>query len=190
LVRHQKPAAWLAVALVATTPLTSCGGSSKRTSASAYVDEVCSSVGTWLHSVETRSAEFGRQLGPGSTPSKAKQALEGLISSSVADSEHVVDGLRGAGTPDVPEGEKIASAVVGSFQQAASALRGVQGQIKALPTSEPHAFLTAARQIGTSVRNSLSSIGDGVSSLRSPKLQEAAANSEACRNLGASAVRA
>jgi hypothetical protein len=111
--------------------------------------------------------------------------MEGLMASSVADSEHVVSGLRAAGTPDVPEGERIATAVVGSFQQATRALRGVQAQVKELPTGEPHDFLPAAKRIGVSVRSSLASIGSGLSSLHSAELQEAAANSAACRELGA-----
>jgi hypothetical protein len=184
-VRHPKPVAWLAVALIAMTPLTGCGGGSTQVSASTYVDHVCNSVGASLHSVETSSAEFSRRLAPGSTPTSAKQALEGAIARSVADSEHVVSGLRAAGTPDVPEGEKIATAVVGSFQQATSALRGVQAQVKGLPTGEPRAFLAAAKQIGTSVRSSLASIGSGLASLHSEELQRAAAESGACRNLGA-----
>jgi hypothetical protein len=165
-------------------PLAGCGGASK-VSPSAYVDHVCTSVTTWLHAVQSSSAEFGRKLGPGSTPAAAKQAVEGVMGSSVADSEHVVRELRAAGIPDVPEGDKIATAVIASFQEATSALRGVQAQVRGLPTGESHAFLAAAKQIGASVRNSLASISSGLASLHSQELQRAAAGSEACRDLGA-----
>jgi hypothetical protein len=189
-VLHAKPAASLAAGVLALVAMAGCGGSGKasdtKTSASAYVGQVCTSVGTWLRSLETSSAQIGKQLTPGATPTRAKQALEALMESSVADSEHVVSGLRAAGSPEVPDGGRIAAAVVSSFEQATSVLRGVQAQVKGLPTQDPHTFLAAAQQIGSSVKSSLSSVGSGLSSLRSPALQSAAARSSPCRNLGAS----
>ncbi len=168
--------------------LAGCGGSSKKssgqTTAESYVNEVCASVGNWLHSVETSSAEIGKQLKPGSTPTHAKQALEGLMNSSVADSERVVSDLHNAGTPNVANGDQIASSLVGSFEQATNALKHVQGQVNALPTNDPRAFLLAARQVGSSVQSSLSSIGSGLSTLHSPELQKAASESPACKSLG------
>jgi hypothetical protein len=189
-VLRAKPAASLAAGLLALTAVAGCGGSGNasdtKTSASAYVTQVCTSVGTWLRSLEISSAQIGKQLTPGTTPTRAKQALEGLMASSVADSEHVVSGLRSAGTPEVPQGGAIATAVVSSFQQATTVLQGLQTQVKGLPTENPHAFLAAAQQIGSTVKGSLSSIGGGLASLHSPELQHAANKSSACKNLGTS----
>ena len=188
--REAKAVAALAVVLLAALAAGGCGGSgsknsSEKSSPEAYVNRVCSSVGQWLRSVENGSAQIGRELTPGSTPAHAKQALETLMRNSVADSESVVAGLRAAGTPDVANGEQIAAALVGSFEQATTALRGVETQVKALPTNDPNAFLVAAKRLGNSVQSSLSSIGSGLSSLRSSELQKAAAKSEECKNLGA-----
>jgi hypothetical protein len=189
-VREAKAAASLAVVLLATFAAGGCGGSggtssSGKTTPEAYVDQVCTSVGQWLRAIEGGSAQIGRQLTPGSTPAHAKQTLETLMHSSVGDSETVVSGLQAAGTPNVRNGERIAAALVGSFQQATNALRRVEAQVKALPTNDPSAFLVAARRVGASVQGSLSSIGSGLSSLRSSELQRAAAKSQACKNLGA-----
>jgi hypothetical protein len=186
-VLRAKPAVSLAAGVLALSAVAGCGGNGKasdgKTSAAAYVTQVCASVGTWLRSLEISSAEIGKQLRPGTTPTRAKQALEGLMASSVADSEHVVSGLRAAGTPEVPNGRPIATAVVSSFEQATTVLQGVETQVKGLPTQDPHAFLAAAQQIGSSGRGSLSSIGTGLASLHSPELQSAAAQSSACKNL-------
>jgi hypothetical protein len=189
-VRERKPAAWLLVVLLTAVPVCGCGSGSSgkseggKTSPEAYVNQVCSSVGQWLRSVETSSAQIGKELRPGSTPAHAKQALETLLASSVAASEHVVAGLQTAGTPEVGGGEQIASGLVGSFRQATSALQHVEAQVRALPTEDRNAFLGAAKQVGSSVENSLSSIGTGLSSLRNSELEKAAKMSQACKQLG------
>jgi hypothetical protein len=189
-VREGKAAASLAVVLLVAAAAGGCGGSSSKgssgkTTPEAYVNQICSAVGQWLRSVENGSAQIAKQLTPGSTPEHAKQALETLMRNSVADSESVVAGLHAAGTPNVANGEQIAAALVGSFERATSALRGVEAQVKALPTNDPNAFLVAAKRVGGSVQSSLSSIGSGLSSLRSSELQKAATKSAACKNLGA-----
>jgi hypothetical protein len=189
-VRDRKPAALLAAAgLLVAVLVGACGSSSKpdtgRVTAEAYVNQVCASVGEWLRAVETRSAQIGKELTPGSTPTHAKQALEGLMDSSVADSERVVSGLHAAGTPNVKNGEQIAGALSGSFEQATAALQNVQAQVRSLPTNEPRTFLTAAKRVAGSVQSSLAGIGTGLSTLHSPELQQAAKQSAACRNLGA-----
>ena len=189
-VREAKPAAWLAVVLLVAAAAGGCGGSSNKTSngkttPQAYVDQVCSSVGDWLRAVESGSGQIGKELKPGSTPAHAKQALETLMRNSVADSERVVAGLQAAGTPNVQGGEQIASELVASFQQATTALRHVEAQVKALPTEDPKAFLDAARQVSPSVESSLGGIGTDLSSLRSSELQHAASKSQACKNLEA-----
>jgi hypothetical protein len=189
-VRAAKPARWLAVVLLVAAAAGGCGGSSSKTSngkttPDAYVDQICSAVGDWLRAVEGSSAQIGKELKPGSTPAHAKQALETLMRNAVVDSERVVAGLQAAGKPNVQGGEQIAAGLVGSFQQATTALRHVEAQVKALPTEDPKAFLTAARQVGPSVQSSLASIGTGLSSLRSSELQHAASKSLACKNLEA-----
>jgi len=188
--REAKPAAWLAVVALVAVCAGGCGGSSTKTTsgkttADAYVSQVCSSIGEWLRSVENSSAEIGGQLNPGSTPAHAKAALETLMRTSVEDSERVVAGLHAAGTPDVADGDQISTALVGSFEQATTALRRVEEQVKRLPTNDPSAFLAASRQVSSSVQSSLAPIGSGLSSLRSSELQQAAARTQACKNLGA-----
>ncbi len=186
--RDPRPAASLAAGLVIAVLLAGCGGSSQKSNGKAtpeaYVNQVCGSVALWLRAVETSSAEISNELKPGSTPTHAKQALQGLMDSSVADSERVVDGLRAAGTPDVTNGEQIAGALLGSFVQATNALKGVQAQVRRLPTNDPSAFQGAVKSVGTSVQSSLSSIGSGLTTLHSTELQKAASESPACKSLG------
>jgi hypothetical protein len=190
-VRDRKPAALLAAAgLLGAVLIGGCGGSSKKAGSSAgtsqvYVNQVCASVGEWLRSVEDSTARIGAELTPGSTPTHAKHALEALMDSAVADSERVVDGLRAAGTPKVANGEEIATALVGSFTQATTALQRVRAQVESLPTNDPRAFLTAAKRVAGSVQSSLATIGTGLATLRSAELQKAAGQSAACRGLGA-----
>jgi hypothetical protein len=184
----------VAVALLAGLVLAGCGSSSKsaaaggpaaKTSAATYVGDVCGDVDIWLHAVQSHSADIASELAPGSTPAKAKQALEALVTNSVQDSEAIVVSLGAAGTPDVPEGPQVASALRGAFQRASSALARVQAQVQALPTSDPKTFLEASKHISSDVQNSLSGISAGLNPLHSHALQKAAESSPACKTLGA-----
>lgn len=165
-----------------------CGGSSKRqatVSPDAYVSQVCTSVGTWLRTVESGSSQIERELKPGATPAAAKQALEGLMQATVASSERAVAGLRAAGAPDVAEGKSISARLLGAFERATSELASARRQVASLPTASASAFRSSAQALAASLRSSVSGIGSGLSELHSATLEQAAARSAACRSLGA-----
>jgi hypothetical protein len=184
--------ALLATAAIALLALAGCGSSSSSNSKAtvkatpvAYVGDVCTAVGAWLRSVQSGSNDIAKQLAPGSTPSRAKQALESLLGNSVADSQTIVRSLEAAGVPEVPNGATISEALVHTFRHAAEALEHVRTEVTQLPTSNPHAFLTATNHVSADVRQSLSGIASGLSPLRSPALQKASESSPSCKTITA-----
>ncbi|MDE3069759.1 MAG: hypothetical protein KGJ43_03430, partial [Acidobacteriota bacterium] len=104
----------------------------------------------------------------------------------VTGSERVLQRLRAAGVPDVQSGQRIATALVATFQRAAAELGALRPQVAALPTGS-EAFRAAATRLATSLNGSLTGIDSGLQGLRSPQLEQAAARSAACRSLSASA---
>ncbi len=179
----------LAIACLALPPaLAACGGSSKApatVSPDAYVSQVCTSVGTWLRTVESSSSEIDRELKPGATPAAAKQALEGLLQSTVTSSERAVAGLRAAGVPDVAQGKTLSARVLDAFERATAELSGAKQKVASLPTSSASAFRSSTQALAASLRSSVAGIGSGLSELHSAALAQAAARSAACRSLGA-----
>jgi hypothetical protein len=185
-VRPSRAASAATLALLVAPAIAACGGSGgSQVSASSYVSHVCSSVGTWLHGIQSSSTQMEQQMKSGATPASAKRALEGLASSSVADSERVVASLRGAGVPNVGNGQQIANTIVSTFERATNQLRSLQSQVSRLP-NQPQAFRAAASRLGSSLQSSLSGIGSGLQGLHSPALEQAAAKSPACQSLGSS----
>lgn len=184
--RAARPAA---LALCAVLLLAACGGSGKKAatvSATSYVSQVCTSVGTWLHGIEASSAQISQQLKTGSTPQAAKRALETLVGNAVGDSERVVASLRAAGVPDVANGKTISGTIVAAFEHATGELQGLAAQVKRLST-ERAKFSSGARRMSASLQRSLGGIGSGLQGLHSPALEQAAGQSAACKSLGAAA---
>lgn len=178
-----------AIALIALAGCGSSGSSGSQSTAKAtpvaYVGSVCTAVGAWLRSVQSGSSDIAKQLAPGSTPTRAKQALEALLAGSVADSQTIVRSLQAAGVPEVPDGATISEALVRTFKHAAEALERVHAQVAQLPTGNPHAFLAATSHVSADVRQSLSGIASGLSPLRSPALQKASESSPSCKTITA-----
>lgn len=126
---------------------------------------------------------MGAQLKSGSTPAEAKRALESLVATAIADTEHVVAQLRAAGVPDVSNGATISAHLVRAFEHASTELQSLEAKVRSLPM-DPSAFRASARRLSASLQSSLSGIGSGLQGLHSPALETAASQSAACRNLG------
>jgi hypothetical protein len=162
--------------------LAGCGSSSSGVSASSYVKSICNAVTPFEKDVTTRSSALN--LTTLTNASAGKKALQGFLSAVATDTDQVITRLKAAGSPNVSNGDKIAKGVVNAFTQLKSAMSRAVTQANSLPTNTPQAFKTAAQNLGTTVRSSMTSIGSGLSSLKSTDLEKAAAKEPACKSLG------
>jgi hypothetical protein len=147
-------------------------------SATSYVKTVCTAVGGWAKDIQARSGALN--VASISNVAQGKTAIQGFFTAAVSDTSNVVSKLKSAGTPSVPNGQKIASALQSSFTQIENALKTGQAQANALPATSPQAFKIAGQTLATSVRGSLTGIGAGLSGLKSPELEKAAKKEPAC----------
>jgi hypothetical protein len=163
--------------------LAGCGGasSSSGVTPTAYVKSICSAIGPFEKDVESRSGALNVATIQSAT--QGKTALIGFLNAIAADSHTALSQLKSAGAPNVSGGRKIASAVVSAFGQLDTALGKAATQAKALPTSTPAAFKSAANSLSTSVKNSVSGIGASLGGLKSPTLQKAASKEPACKGV-------
>jgi hypothetical protein len=173
----------LAVAAVTGALLSGCGGGggSSQASPSAYVKSVCSSVGGWLASVKARGAQLNTIKT--ASPAQGRQELQGFFAGVIADTDKALAAIKAAGVPKVSNGQQVASAFQNVFTQFKTVMTQSEAQVNQLPTNSPTAFKAAADRIAATIRQSLSGLASGLSALRTPELQKAAAQTPACQSL-------
>ncbi len=183
----------LATAALGATLLAGCGGSSSKkeggtVSASAYVSQVCSSLASWYNGIQERGSKIESQLGPHTTSQQGKTVLESFVSTSVADTEGVINALRSAGTPAVSNGAKVAAGLIGAFEHARGTFEGLQSRVAHMSSLSDHAVLEEeAKRIRNSVQTAPLTLATGVASVTSPELDKAASESQTCKSVGAHA---
>lgn len=147
----------------------------------AYVNQLCSSLGTYMKSTESQGRQLGAQLGSGTSPARTEQVLGGYVGAMIANSRRVISDLRAAGTPNVHNGDEVAAAVLATFQRIESFARTWRSQLSGLSGTNIAAAQAAAGRVLASMA-SLAPVGATMErSLRSPELQRAMAQSPACR---------
>lgn len=175
----------LAVLAALGAALGGCGSSSAGSDTvtpAAYVTAICKSVGPFETDIATRSSALNSVSI--NNPAQGKQALEAFLNAASRDTNRAVSQLKAAGSPNVANGKPLASQIVSVFSRLNQALGLAARQAQNLPTSSTSAFRSAAQRLGGSVRNSMTSIGQGLSGLRSAKLEQAAAKDPACQTIG------
>jgi hypothetical protein len=171
----------LAIAALSGTLAAFAGGQTTTVTPQAYVTGVCTAIGNWVASVQDRSTAL-TSTNP-TTPRQGKREFVTFMNEVVQDTNVALAALRAAGTPDVPDGTQIATAVIGAMQRAHRILVNARYEAQHVPVNSRSAFARATAHLGKSVQNSLSRIGSGLSSLQSPALETAAAAVPACQSL-------
>ncbi|MDE3069758.1 MAG: hypothetical protein KGJ43_03425 [Acidobacteriota bacterium] len=165
-----------------------CGGSSKSpgtVSASSYMGQVCTSVASWVHAVQSRAAELERQVAAKPNAAGAKKELEAFVGATIADTETAVNALRSAGVPNVANGKKIASALLGAFERAGATLKSLKPKVAALSATDTAAVQVEAKRVGGTVQALPLDLGTGLAGVNSSELDKAASESDACKRVGA-----
>lgn len=168
------------VALAAVVICAGCGSSKpKGTSADQYVRGVCSAITSLEHDVATGTS--ARKNSTASNAAQAKKAEQAVLTAVAKASDRAVSRIKAAGTPDIPGGKAVAGTIVNAFTEVRNAMRSAAVKAGSLPTDSPAHFTAAARELVTSVRNSLNNID--ASGLSNPDLERAAVNEPACKSL-------
>jgi hypothetical protein len=178
-IRRISAGAVLATALV----VAGCGGSSSSSSisASAYVKNVCTAVGTFRTDVQQKISSLS--AANVSTPEQGKKALQDFLAAASSSADKAVTTLKGAGTPNVKNGQQISTSLVNAFNQLSSALKQAETSTNSLPTSSKAAFAAGAKSIQTNIQSSIQGMLSSLSALRSADLSAAAKGQPACTSL-------
>jgi hypothetical protein len=176
----------LSLVLCSGVGLVACGGgddgdSGARSTPAAYVDGVCGALGDIIAKAGAAQTAFD---GATSDPAKLKANVTSLIGGMSGAVDKAISSIEKLGAPKVTDGEKGHTALLGALKAMQSGLKEVEAAAAALDvtsSSSAAGFAAVADKFGTA----MDSIGDGLEGLENEELAKAAANSEACKKMGA-----
>jgi len=181
----------LAATLLAAGLLGGCGSSDTSpgtVSATSYAGAVCTSVVSWVRTLQNRAGTLQSQIPASATAPEAKKTLEDFVDESIAQTESVIHALHGAGVPNVKNGKELSTALIQAFEHANAQLKEIQHRLTTMQpsaASDVNVMHEEARHISSSVQALPLDLGTGLAGLSSSELQKAANESEACKNVGA-----
>lgn len=154
------------------------GGSSETVSASAYATEVCGAMQDWVTGIQERTQDLGSGLTAGDTEG-GKQVLVDLLSEMSAATGELVTAVENAGVPDIEGGEEAADSLVAGFEEVQGILEDAEADVAAL-SDDPQEFQQGASELGTTIQEALTRVGDSLEEAGSGELTEAFENEESC----------
>lgn len=164
--------------------LAGCGSAStsRKVSPAAYVKSVCTSAGTWFHTIQTAGGALQSTVHKSKSVKDAKHAYVAFIDTLLHATQLAEQQLKAAGAPSVSGGKKISAEVVGAFEGARRGLSGADAQVRKAPTSSPTAFEAAAGRVEQTVQRALQSMAS-LSPQKNPQLHAAAQKEPSCQRL-------
>jgi hypothetical protein len=175
-------------ALVVVIPvvLASCGGGGGggKVSATDYASSVCTHIKTWLAQIKQRASDLKTAVSPGTSPQRGKDLLGSYLDGVISDTDGMINAIKDAGTPDVPNGSQISDTLVSGLDQAKAAFDDARSQVDQLPTNSRTAFAHAAEQLGTSINSKVGGVVQSFQGLKSPQLDQAFRTASACQGSG------
>jgi hypothetical protein len=147
-----------------------CGGSSQSASSShastsskpvnQWTAGICTDVAAWAKTLQaagaTASSAITTTAGDITAP---KQALVKVLDDSVSATDKLISQLAANGAPDVPNGQKIQTQVLGAFRDGRQVFADALTKAQALSTSDSTAFVDAAKQVSTSISSGFDTVG-------------------------------
>ena len=162
------------------------GGGGGSVSAQDFASKVCSSLSDWLDAIRQRASEVGGAVKPGTSPQEGQDILRDYMDGVINDTKDMVEGVRDAGVPDVPNGETIENTLVTALEGAEQAFETAREQVDSLPTDSADAFKQGAETLASSINSHASDVTRALQGVSSAQLDEAFSNSEACQSAGGS----
>ena len=180
-----------ALALVAA----GCGGEDDGGSGSgaqgvepdAYAANVCGAISGWQKELQTSVSTMSGKVGASSSPADIKKQLVSFMEAATASTQSMVTKVKGAGTPDVENGEALQRDLVKGLEDAQTAFAAARDDAKSLPENDPVAFQREAQELSATLNREGTAIGQTFNGLSdkydSDELNEAFDKEPACKTL-------
>ncbi len=166
-------------------------GATRNASPKKWVNVFCVSVVAWEKAAKTDRANLDKTLaglhsaGHAQIPA-LKKKLVGFLGGVVHSTDTMIARIRAVGAPDVTNGEKIQSGVLGAFTQLRKAFQDAKVSAGKLPTGNAKVFSSKAAALALTVQSSTNRIGSAFRALdkyATAPLNDAARKDAACAKL-------
>ena len=161
--------------------------SSQSTSPDKWVSTFCGSIVTWQGALKSGTSNISKALA-GATGlaalKKARSVLVFYLGKVVSATFSMKQAMVKIGSPDVKNGDKIQSTVVGAFGKLVSAFSSAKAKAAKLSTSSPVKFVAGAQGVISTIQSAPQGLSTSFAVLNVDALNKAAAKSSACKALG------
>jgi hypothetical protein len=157
-----------------------------QVSATDYVASVCSALGDFQTSIMNEQASAQQAVTTaGNDLGTVKDELSKFISQVTGASQQLATAVKGAGTPDVPNGEQLASKLNDGLDQVTATFQAAEKKVDSFPTSSKQAFSAAAQSFGSDISQQTAQLQSqfAATSSASPELKQAAQQNPDCKAL-------
>jgi hypothetical protein len=149
----------------------------------AFATDVCTSAKDWVDTIQQGAQTFGGGLSANSSPEQIRDGLVGFLDDAIAETEELIGEVEEAGVPDVDGGEEASQTLIDAFNRVKSAFEDARAEAQALPTDDQQAFMQGAQQLGTTVQQALTEIGQELETQENEDLKGEFDENEACNEL-------
>lgn len=157
------------------------GGSSETVSAETYAADVCGAMQDWVTGIQERTQSLTESFTSGD-PQEGKDLLSDLLTQMSEQTGDLISAVEDAGIPDVDGGEEAADSLVTAFEEVQGILDDAEEDIADLPT-DPQAFQQGAAELGPTLQQALSGVGESLEEPDSEDLKSAFEKEEACSSI-------
>jgi hypothetical protein len=161
--------------------LGSCGGGG--VSVEEWATDVCTGLKDFVTEITEVQADVQNAVSPEATPEDGRELLTNAFNSMSESTDSLIAKIEDAGVPDVDGGEEVQEELLSGLEDMKATLEEVQPKIEALP-DDPAQFQAEAQQIGADLQTELSGIGETLSAIEAPELEEETREVEACQSVG------
>jgi hypothetical protein len=191
-----------AVVALSSTVLAACGGGGStattgasgasgaagtaQVSAADYVASVCTAVGDFQSTLMNEQATAQQAITTsGNDIGAVKDQLTKFVSQVAGATQQLATKVKAAGTPEVPNGDQLASELNDGLDKITTTLQAAQKKADALPTSSEQAFTSAAQSFDAEIQQQTGQLQSEFASATgsSSELKQAADQNADCKSL-------
>jgi hypothetical protein len=167
--------------ILVTFVLVACGGGADKVSPEDYASSVCGNLKTWLTGVQQQASDIKGAVSPDTPPQEGQQILADYLDEVLASTDRMIKAIKGAGIPDVPNGDVVARTLTGALDTARATLQEARDRVDSLPTDSREVFAQAAAALGQTITSKVGEVTKAFEGLNSAELDRAFNEVAACR---------
>jgi hypothetical protein len=161
------------------------GDSASGTTADVWAASVCGALGNWVKSLQAGSQDLSVALQNTKDLKTVKARFVSFLEDAEKSSGEMVEKVKGAGPPDVDQGEAIQEDLVTALTKVQQSFSNAVDRANELSTSSLESFSSGVGKLSQSVQDNLANTGNDFNSLskryQSSELDDATDGEPACQ---------